>query len=175
MGPQTLEYSARSKKFAYVADAHCYVFDTSGICRLDSIIPFCETIQSKHIEEQKIQSNLSTDIAKSERIIQEDKLAGMIFGIETDKEIWGGVGLQAIAWSPHEENILAAVTLKTNRLEIWKVNMGVMVAIIDLKGAIFEIKWSPHDPNLLIGREKDNHWFFKIDINTGKQKKLTTA
>lgn len=114
-------------------------------------------------------------MAKSERIIVEAELTGLIFGIETDKEIWGGVGIQAIAWSPHEENILAAVTLKTNRLEIWNVEKGAMVAIYDLRAAFFEIKWGPHDPNLLIAREINAQSLFKIDISTGKQIKIPNA
>lgn len=96
----------------------------------------------------------------------------MIFGIEIDKEIWGGVGLQAIVWSPHMENIIAAVTLKTNRLEIWNVKSGTMIAILDLRAPIFELKWSPHDPNLIVAREKEADCIYKIDIKTGKQTKL---
>ena len=42
---QTLAYSELSQKFAFVGDAHAYIFDTIGQARLDAIIPFCEKIQ----------------------------------------------------------------------------------------------------------------------------------
>lgn len=116
---QTLVYSGRSQKFAYLADAHVYVYDTTGLCRLDSIIPFCENIQSKHVEEQKQESNLPNKVDKLRS--DESKFVDFVFGIETGKEIWGGVGISCIDWSPLEDNLLAAVTLKTDRLEIWNV------------------------------------------------------
>lgn len=100
--------------------------------------------------------------------VNEAKFAGMLFGIDIEKDIWGGVGLQAIVWSPHEENVLAAITLKTNRLEIWNVKSGVMLAIADLRDAIFELQWSPHDQNLLVGRKKDSACIYRIDCKTGK-------
>ena len=51
LNEQTLSYSPISEKFAYCGDAHTYVFDTTGLSRLDSIIPFCEAVQSKNVEE----------------------------------------------------------------------------------------------------------------------------
>lgn len=50
---QTLAYSELSDKFAYVGNAHVYCYDTRGMCKLDSIVPFCEEIQSASLEEQK--------------------------------------------------------------------------------------------------------------------------
>jgi len=73
----------------------------------------------------------------------------MLLGKNTEKDIWGGVGIHCIDWSPLEDNLLAAVTLKTDRLEIWQVNKGAMVAILDLKGKVSCIKWSLHDRSSL--------------------------
>ena len=41
---QTLAFSEVTQKFAFVGDAHTYIFDTQGQSRLDAIIPFCEKI-----------------------------------------------------------------------------------------------------------------------------------
>ena len=41
---QTLAYSEVTRKFAYIGDAQVYIYDTKGVARLDSIIPFCEKI-----------------------------------------------------------------------------------------------------------------------------------
>jgi WD40 repeat protein len=82
----------------------------------------------------------------------ESKVLEFILGLEPSKEIWGGVGISCIDWSPLEDNLLAAVTLKTDRLEIWDVQKGVMLAILDLKGKIINIKWSPNDNSTLIAR-----------------------
>ena len=57
---QTLAYSEISRKFAYIGDAHLYIFDTNGLCRLDSTIPFCEKSQSLHVEEQKAEGKIAT-------------------------------------------------------------------------------------------------------------------
>lgn len=48
---QTLEYSDVTKKFVFLGDAHAYVFDTAGLCKLDAIIPFCEKTQTEHISD----------------------------------------------------------------------------------------------------------------------------
>ena len=50
--------------------------------------------------------------------------------------------------------MLAIATKKTNRLEIWAVDVGKMIAIMDLKTKILFMKWSPHDPHKLIALEK---------------------
>ena len=57
---QALEYSELSNKFCYFGDAHTYIYDTVGQCKLSSIIPFCEKSQSMNIEEQKSRSMLAT-------------------------------------------------------------------------------------------------------------------
>ena len=55
----TLSYSEPSKKFAYIGDAHTFIFDTKGQCRLESIIPFCEKIQTAELSEQKKESKIA--------------------------------------------------------------------------------------------------------------------
>ena len=64
----------------------------------------------------------------------EGQIFSRIHGQDVHKDIWGGVSIACIDWHPLEENLLAATTLKTNRLEIWRVDQGAMICIMDLKG-----------------------------------------
>ena len=48
-----------------------------------------------------------------------EKIMQFISGRDFNPEIWGGVGISCIDWHPTQPNIIAALTLKTNQLEIW--------------------------------------------------------
>jgi len=147
---QTLAFSETTKKFAFVGDAHCYVFDTKGQCKLDAIIPFCEKTQSKFIVEQKKNANLKVNETEdAEQIFRQTLLKRFVIGKESEKvvsflsnrdlssdEIWGGVGISCIDWHPSQPNLLAAVTLKKNNLEVWDTQTGAVVAIIELPDRI---------------------------------------
>lgn len=58
---------------------------------------------------------------------ESSKVASFIIGLSLNSDIWGGVGVSCVDWHPKEENLLAAMTLKTNRLEIWNVKSCQMV------------------------------------------------
>ena len=48
------------------------------------------------------------------------------------RDIWGGVGVSCIDWNSIQTNVLAAVTMVTNRLEVWRVDTRKMISIMDL-------------------------------------------
>ena len=43
---QTIAYNAREQKFAFLGDAHIFIYNARGAYRLETIIPFCEKIQT---------------------------------------------------------------------------------------------------------------------------------
>ena len=59
------------------------------------------------------------------------------------KDVWGGVGVACIDWNKMQSNVLAAVTMVTNRLEVWQVDLRKMISIMDLEAKVTMIKWSP--------------------------------
>ena len=122
LNEQSLGFSPISEKFAYVGDAHIFVFDTTGLSRLDSIIPFCEAVQSTNIEEQKSASMLETSDKKRQTAKRNQQITDFIFNKTSVGEIWGGVGIAAFEWNPVEKDVLAVMTRKTNKLEIWAVD-----------------------------------------------------
>ena len=73
------------------------------------------------------------------------------------------MSIACIDWHPFEENILAATTLKTNRLEIWRVDQGAMICIMDLRGKTAQLKWNPHNSDELLVRLQDSHHYYLID------------
>ena len=146
---QTLAYSEVSQKFAFAGEAHVYVFDTRGQVRLDTIIPYCEKIQARYIAEIKETALIeTTDQEKYEIAIRKgivktfvvnkdtERVASFVSGVDLDPEIWGGVGLTCIEWHPTEANTLAAITMKTNQLEVWKVDCAQMIAILELEKCV---------------------------------------
>ena len=50
------------------------------------------------------------------------QILDFIFNKNSVGEIWGGVGISAFEWNPIEKDVLAIVTKKTNKLEIWAVD-----------------------------------------------------
>ena len=64
------------------------------------------------------------------------------------------MGIAALEWNPVDKNILAIATLKTNKLEIWAVDQGKMIGIMDLNIRVSMIKWSAHDPGQLVILER---------------------
>ena len=71
------------------------------------------------------------------------EINAFLYGFDANKEIWGGVGVSCIEWNPIDQNILAAVTMKTNRLEIWDVARGQMISIMDLPKSAQKVIWNP--------------------------------
>ena len=71
--------------------------------------------------------------------------AKLVLGSQHMKEIWGGVGISCIDWHPSKENLIAAVTRRTDRLELWQVDKGVMVYIANLNIQASRISWNPHN------------------------------
>ena len=67
------------------------------------------------------------------------------------------MGIAALEWNPIDRNILAIATLKTNRLEIWAVDQGKMIGIMDLNIKVSMIKWSAHDPAQLVILERTDN------------------
>ena len=67
------------------------------------------------------------------------------------------MGIAALEWNPIDKNILAIATLKTNRLEIWAVDQGKMIGIMDLNIKVSMIKWSAHDPAQLVILERTDN------------------
>ena len=67
------------------------------------------------------------------------------------------MGIAALEWNPIDKNILAIATLKTNRLEIWAVDQGKMIGIMDLNIKVSMIKWSAHDPGQLVILERTDN------------------
>ena len=55
------------------------------------------------------------------------------------------------------------MTLKTNQLEIWKVDTAEMLALMYIEKKLATIQWSPHDPTKLVGRVLDKNGFMFID------------
>ena len=79
-----------------------------------------------------------------------------ILGRDLYPEIWGGVGIACFDWHPTEPNMLAAVTLKTNKLEIWRVDTGKMISIMDIGRQISLIRWHLGEPTKLILKQYDS-------------------
>ena len=109
---QTLAYSDCTQKFAFIGEAHAYVFDTRGQTRLDAIIPFCEQIQSKDVGLIKETANLElSKKEKSQKATRSLVTTAFIAGKESEQlvsfitnrnyglEFWGGVGVQCIDWN----------------------------------------------------------------------------
>ena len=93
---------------------------------------------------------LSTSPNKLKAAKRNNEIKDFFWNTNSNAEIWGGVGIAALDWNPLEKDILAIVTEKTNRLEIWSVKTGRMISILDLKTKIHNIKWNPHNPSQLI-------------------------
>ena len=92
-----------------------------------------------------------------------EKVIGFIAGRDFNPDIWGGVGIQCIDWHPTEPNILAAVTLKTNQLEVWKVDTAEILCILDIEKKLASIQWSPHEQNKILGRTLGKNGVVLID------------
>ena len=96
-------------------------------------------------------------------------------------EIWGGVGISCFEWNPIDKNVVAIVTKKTNKLEIWAVDQGRMIGIMDLKVAVSLVKWNPHNPAQLIALEKSDNAheiarkILYLDYTTNVQKVLSNV
>ena len=86
---------------------------------------------------------------------------------ERKEMIWGGVGIACIDWNQVRPNILAAVTLKTNLLEVWDVEKAVMVNIHELPKQVQMVRWSPHRENSLLAVAVKSAKLFLIDTLTG--------
>ena len=50
-----------------------------------------------------------------------------MLGMDLNTDVWGGVSVACIDWHPKKGNLLAAMTLKTNNLEIWDVESGQLI------------------------------------------------
>ncbi len=55
------------------------------------------------------------------------KVAEFMLGMDLNTDVWGGVSVACIDWHPKKGNLLAAMTLKTNNLEIWDVESGQLI------------------------------------------------
>lgn len=97
---------------------------------------------------------LDTSPDKIKAMKRKIQIEDFIFNTNSSVEIWGGVGIAALDWNPIEKNILAIATKKTNRLEIWNLDLGKMIGIMDLKTKVLFLKWSPHNPTQLIALER---------------------
>lgn len=97
---------------------------------------------------------LSTSPNKLKAAKRNNEIKDFFWNTNSNAEIWGGVGIAALDWNPIEKNILAIVTKKTNRLEIWNLDLGKMIKIMDLNTKVLYIKWSPTKPTELVLLEK---------------------
>ena len=86
-----------------------------------------------------------------------------ILGKELFPDIWGGVGIACFDWHPTEPNLLAAVTLKTNKLEVWRVDEGKMISIVNVAKPISYIRWLPSESTKIIMKEYDSTNFHICD------------
>ena len=123
------------------------------------------------MEEQKSESmisGVSNDKIKAGKKVR--SITQALLGIDINQEIWGGVGITCLDWSPVEPNLLAAVTSKTQRLEIWKVDKGQMIYIMDLLMKVSSIRWNPHNGSQLMALEKDKDMLLLIDYKMGTKK-----
>ena len=73
------------------------------------------------------------------------------------------------------------MTKKTNKLEIWAVDQGRMIGIMDLKTGVSLIKWNPHNPAQLIALERSEtahsitRKLLYLDYTTNMQTILTNV
>ena len=103
-------------------------------------------------------------ITKTENILQSiDKT------LKTD--IWGGVGVACLEWSLLQPNLLAAVTFKTQTLEVWDTQTCNFINRIKFDQKICKVSWSPSEKNTLL-LLTTNGFVFKVDYLTGQSKKL---
>jgi len=110
-------------------------------------MPFCEEIQAARLEEQKgsITKNGASTSSTAKKKKEEPSLIKKLLGLNNNRQLWGGVGIACLDWNCIKPNILGAVTLKTNMLEIWNVESGTIENIIELPRPVHMIRWSPHD------------------------------
>ena len=113
-------------------------------------------------------SGVSNDKIKAGKKVR--SITQALLGIDINQEIWGGVGITCLDWNPVEPNLLAAVTSKTQRLEIWKVDKGQMIYIMDLLMKVSSIRWNPHNGSQLMALEKDKDKLLLIDYKMGTKK-----
>lgn len=97
---------------------------------------------------------LDTSPDKLKAMKRKIQIEDFLFNTNSSVEIWGGVGIAALDWNPLKKDIVAIVTEKTNRLEIWRVDLGKMISIMDLKTKVHDIKWNPHNPSQLMALKK---------------------
>lgn len=108
--------------------------------------------------------NMRRGITKSFVVGKEsEKFMSFLSGYDLSSDIWGGVGVTCVDWHPQESNLLAALTLKTDQLEVWRIDCAQMVAVISLGKRCGSIQWNPHNPNQLMARILDSGHILLID------------
>lgn len=74
-------------------------------------------------------------------------MLAFMYGFEVNPEIWGGVGILCAEFHPTDSTLLAALTLKTSQLEVWRVDCAQMVGIMNLEKRVTSLQWNPYNPN----------------------------
>ena len=137
MTRQTLAYSGAERKFAFAGDSHVYVFDTSdGAYTVESIVPFCKDVEDV--------AELSTP----------------------EHDVWGGIGINSISYSPLGDHLLAASALRVGRLELWDTNKRTFIRAFELDSSvpIKEVHWSPFKPYEMLALF-ENHKLKVLDLS----------
>ena len=65
-------------------------------------------------------------------------------------DIWGGVGVVCMDWSTLQPNLLAAVTFKTNQLEIWDTETGNLIKQFYFDNRVIKVSWCPTSKDHLV-------------------------
>jgi hypothetical protein len=101
---QTVAFSTAEQKFAYLGDAHIYIFDVKeSAYKIDSIIPYCER---------------APEDSKDSALAMHDS--------------FGGVGVSCLDFSCTNTKYLATCTIKSRMLEIWDTQLNQLYKMIPL-------------------------------------------
>jgi cell division cycle protein 20 (cofactor of APC complex) len=58
--------------------------------------------------------------------------------------------VKALAWSPHERNLLASGGGTADRcIKFWNASSGSMISSVDTGSQVCALQWSPHEKELL--------------------------
>ena len=122
---QTMAFAGAEQKFAYLGQAHIYLFDMKeSAYRIDSILPYCEKLNNEEAQ------------AKDFALAMHDR--------------FGGVGVSCLDFSPQNPKLLAACTIHSQLLEVWDTSLNQLIKTFKMGDGVLSVQWSPTNIKTLV-------------------------
>lgn len=122
---QTMAFSGAEQKFAFLGQAHIYLFDMKeSAYRIDSILPYCEKLNA---EEAPV---------KEEILAMHDR--------------FGGVGVSCLDFSTQNPKLLAACTIHSQLLEVWDTSLSQLIKTFKIGDGVLSVQWAPTNIKTLV-------------------------